>query len=233
MPWKHFNSNGTRHRDTRTGNSASGECTMSSWHQLISARVRASVDPGAMAKGLIPRIIMHEFRGLVFEFKNARDLNGVKIDIYVCFYTKLVVIDKMTLFNVLQTADFSTVTGIHHVVAVHFANFRAYFLLRYGFKLAGSSSKILGIRSQLHAFIIEVAFIVESIWKPTILARGRLIPIDRHYEQIVCVHEVTSLCTSKWRRLFSLAALMTSNKKNPFLLIGALCNGHVTHGNWF
>ena len=51
MPWKYFSSNGTRHRDTRTGNSASGECTVSCWHQLISARVRASADPGAMAMG--------------------------------------------------------------------------------------------------------------------------------------------------------------------------------------
>ena len=42
----------------------------------------------------------------------------LKIDIYFYFYTKLVVIEQMTLtrlFNVLQTADFSTVTGIHHV----------------------------------------------------------------------------------------------------------------------
>ena len=50
MPWKHFSRHGTRPQDTRTGNSASGECTVS-WHQLISARVRASADPGAMVMG--------------------------------------------------------------------------------------------------------------------------------------------------------------------------------------
>ena len=88
---------------------------------------------------------------------------------------------------------------------------RACFFPRHGFKLAGLSCKILGIRSHLHAFIIEAVFIVESIWKPTILARGRFMPIARHYERIVCVPEVTSLCTNQWRRLFSLASLVMSN----------------------
>ena len=50
IPWNHFSRHGTRPWDTRTGNSASGECTLS-WHQLISARVRASADPGAMVMG--------------------------------------------------------------------------------------------------------------------------------------------------------------------------------------
>ena len=77
MPWKHFSRHGTRPRDTRTGNSASGECTLSLASADPSARVRASADPGPWSWG-IPRSIYARVRGLVFEFKNARDLNGVK-----------------------------------------------------------------------------------------------------------------------------------------------------------
>ena len=51
MPWKHFSRHGTRPRDTRTGNSASGECTLSLASADPSARVRASADPGAMVMG--------------------------------------------------------------------------------------------------------------------------------------------------------------------------------------
>ena len=161
----------------------------------------------------IPRSIYARVRGLVFKFKNARDLNGVK-NRHLRLFLDHIGCDRSndtSLFNVLQTADFSTVTGIHHVVVVRFANFLTCFLPRHGFKLTGLSSKILGIRSHLHALIIEAVFIVESIWKPTILVRGRFMPIARHYERIVCVPEVTSLCTRQWRRLFSLASLVTSN----------------------
>ena len=79
MPWKHFSRHGTRPRDTRTGNSASGECTVS-WHQLISWSVHVyahQLTQGPWSWG-IPLSIYARLRGLIFEFKNARDLNDVK-----------------------------------------------------------------------------------------------------------------------------------------------------------
>ena len=64
MPWRHFSSHGTRPRDTRTGNSASVECTVP-WHQLISARVCASAErPWG-----IPRSIFRELDGSISSLK--------------------------------------------------------------------------------------------------------------------------------------------------------------------
>ena len=95
MPSKHFRCHGSRHRDTRAGNSASGECTVPciSWSVHVYAQ---QLTQGPWPLG-IPRSIMREFRGIVFEFKNARDLNDVKNRHLRLFLDQIVLIDEMTL----------------------------------------------------------------------------------------------------------------------------------------
>ena len=112
-----------------------------SWHQLISARGRASADPGAMATMGNSTQYYARVRGLVFEFKNARDLNDVTNRHLRLFLDQIGCDDQMTL-TIQRSAEgrFLQCHGIHHVVAVRFANFRACLLTHHGFKLAGSRS---------------------------------------------------------------------------------------------
>ena len=96
MSWKHFSSHGTRHRDTWRENSASGKCTV---HQLISARVHASADLGAMAM-----VNSTQQYALVLKFKNAPDLNDVK-NRHLCLFLDQIGCDRSNDINDSTHAD--------------------------------------------------------------------------------------------------------------------------------